>query len=129
MSEPFPWEIPFIERLELINQEIQIVTLVDDGDGEHRGEWFCAYEIEPSLEAVREMNTRLREKGAQVIEIDWTGGYDEDLDEVGGPGWDLAVLLMGDATDEDIIQVGEEVGLDLSALDIGFFRRRDGMVA
>ena len=65
-----PWEVPFIERVQRINEEVQIITLEGADDEEHRGEIFDAYQTEPTLEAIRELNIRLRDIGAQVIKME-----------------------------------------------------------
>ena len=127
MSDPMPWEVPFIERVQRINEEVQIITLEGADDEEHRGEIFNAYQTEPTLEAIRELNIRLRDLSAQVIKIHWHGGYDEDLDQVEGPSWTVDVLLMGEATDEDVTREGGQVGLELNPIHMGFFWKREGM--
>ena len=129
MVEPQDWEIPYLQRIEEINQEIRLITLEGFNEEFHQGEIFSVYQTEPTPESIRQLNAGLRELGAQVVEIHWHGGWDEDLNQLEGPSWTVDVLLTGDADDEDVTREGREVGLELLPIDMGFFWRREGMEA
>ena len=138
MVEPQEWELPYIARIEEINQEARIIAIDGLNDSHHNVEVFSVYtswanpseklqEGEPTLAKIRALNTSLQELGAQVIQVHWHGGWDEELQNMEGPNWSLDVLISREINDDDIIREAFSCDMELSPLNIGYFWKVQGM--
>ena len=136
--EPQEWELPYIERIEEINQEARVITIDGLNDSGHNVEIFAVctdwgqpseelQEGEPTLAKIRALNGRLQGLGAQVIQVHWHGGWDEELQNMEGPNWTIDVLISQDVNDDDVIREAFSCDLELNPLHMGYFRTVKGI--